>query len=95
MLNSEYIYLNVLHLLNIHLLNIHCVLGDQGYAMADYLVTPLQEPATVQERRFNAAHKKTRKKVGCCIGLLKGERFLWSQAALTCVYNSIALYFLQ
>ena len=42
--------------------------------MADYLVTPLAEPVTEQERRFNQAHIKTRGTVERCIGLLKGEK---------------------
>lgn len=50
------------------------LLGDSIYFVAEYLIPPLDNPRTVQEKRFNNAHKKTRRLVECCIGLLK-QRF--------------------
>ena len=31
-------------------------LGDKGYALNEYLITPLAHPNTDQERNFNSAH---------------------------------------
>lgn len=50
------------------------LLGDSGYWNDDFLITPLLNPQTEQEQRFNNAHKKTRNLVECTIGILK-QRF--------------------
>ena len=40
---------------------INCwLLGDSAYPLKPYLLTPLQTPSTLAERRYNVAHKKTR-----------------------------------
>ena len=36
------------------------LLGDSGYALKPYLMTPYHEPTTAQERAFNRSLKKTR-----------------------------------
>lgn len=51
------------------------LLGDSGYPNLPFLLTPIGNPNTPNERRYNRAHKKTRVKVECAIGILKG-RFL-------------------
>ncbi|PAA86975.1 hypothetical protein BOX15_Mlig023435g1, partial [Macrostomum lignano] len=45
--------------------------ADSGYWNDDYLITPLLNPQSDQERRFNEAHKATRSIVECTIGILK------------------------
>ncbi|XP_064462018.1 putative nuclease HARBI1 [Ornithodoros turicata] len=52
---------------------IHGVLGDNGYATTEYLLTPLLRPRAEREERFNAAHRKTRQLIERVIGQLKNE----------------------
>lgn len=51
------------------------LLGDSGYPLLPYLLTPFDNPTSSGERSYNSSHKKTRVKVECAIGVLKG-RFL-------------------
>ena len=48
-------------------------IGDRGYPLRRYLITPVRRPATRAEAQFNESHKKTR----CCIertfGVLKSR----------------------
>ena len=57
------------------------VLGDSGYALANFLMTPFDNPITRQQRRFNVTHKSTRCSVERCIGQLK-RRFNCLQSGL-------------
>ena len=50
------------------------LLGDSGYANSDFLVTPILNPRTQQEGRYNKAHRKTRRLIECAFGVLK-QRF--------------------
>jgi hypothetical protein len=51
------------------------VLGDSAYPMRDWLMTPLhRNPNNEDERRYNIAHKRTRKLVEDSYGILK-EKF--------------------
>lgn len=50
------------------------LLGDNGYACKPYLMTPLLNPVTASEKRYNAAHIATRSGVEQCFGVMK-QRF--------------------
>ena len=47
------------------------LLGDSGYALSSYLLTPHDNPGTRQERRFNSSQKCARSSVERSFGLLK------------------------
>jgi len=50
------------------------LLGDSAYANTNYMVTPIRNPQTRAEQRYNKAHKRTRRIVECAFGVLK-QRF--------------------
>ena len=45
------------------------LLGDSGYPLKQYLITPVRAPQGPAERRFNDAHIRTRVKVNPIIKL--------------------------
>ena len=47
------------------------LLGDSGYACRAYLMTPLLNPRSEAERRYNTAHRRTRCVIERCFGVLK------------------------
>ena len=57
------------------------VLGDSGYALTNFLMTPYANPINRQQQRFNVTHKTTRCSVERTIGLLK-RRFNCLQSGL-------------
>ena len=72
------------------------VLGDSGYALTNFLMTPYENPSTPQQRRFNVAHKTTRCSVERAIGELK-RRFSCLKSGLrvqpekACIYISACM----
>ncbi|KAJ8335832.1 hypothetical protein SKAU_G00391740 [Synaphobranchus kaupii] len=49
------------------------VIGDRGYPLKTWLLTPFADPRTAEELRYNLAHGRTRSVVERTIGLLKGR----------------------
>ena len=47
------------------------LLGDSGYGLSDWLLTPYANPNGDPQERYNAAHKKARCLVERCIGIWK------------------------
>ena len=47
------------------------ILGDSGYPLTRYLMTPYQDPVSGEEHRYNKAHKCVRSSVERAIGQLK------------------------
>lgn len=75
------------------------ILGDSGYAQNAFLFTPLLNPATPQEERYNVAHKKTRNSVERLFGNWKRRfaclRRKLANSPLTCTYIVTACAVLQ
>lgn len=50
------------------------ITGDSAYGLSDWLIPPFRRnPDSPIERRFNVAHKKTRRIVECSFGMLKNR----------------------
>lgn len=47
------------------------LLGDSGYPLQPWLMTPVPNPRTDAEQNYNLIHSQTRNKVERCIGVLK------------------------
>ncbi|XP_065354731.1 putative nuclease HARBI1 [Calliphora vicina] len=49
------------------------ILGDAGYKLKPYLMTPFRKPNNPHERRYNKKHTSTRNVVERCFGVLKNR----------------------
>lgn len=49
------------------------LLGDSGYGIQPWLMTPILNPNTEEQRGYNERHRRTRHIVERCIGLLKSR----------------------
>ena len=49
------------------------IIGDSGYALRRYLMTPFINPTTDAEERFNSALTTMRAKIECTFGILKNR----------------------
>lgn len=49
------------------------LLGDSGYALSRYLLTPIRYPTTQEEERYNRRHKHGREVVERTFGILKSR----------------------
>ncbi|CAC5382729.1 HARBI1 [Mytilus coruscus] len=72
-------------------LNAGRLLGDSGYPLKVWLITPLANPSNPQEQRFNNSHCKTRNRVERAFGVLK-QRFRYKM--VTSVYIKQEEHFL-
>lgn len=50
------------------------LLGDSGYPLKPFLMTPFLNPSNNAENKYNKAHSGTRMVIECCFGILK-KRF--------------------
>lgn len=71
------------HLSNTYRNSNEWLLGDSGYPLEPWLLTPFAQPNSIECQMFNSAHSKARSTVERAIGLLKGRwRCLCKQRTL-------------
>jgi len=71
------------------------LLGDSGYPLRPYRLTPVQHPATIAEERFNQAHGRTHSIVERAIGLWKQHFRCISKSCSVVVITAILTHSLM
>lgn len=67
------------------------LLGDGGYGCRPYLLTPIINPQGDREKRYNAAHIKTRARIEQCFGLMKSRFRVLRSPLRTRLDNTMAI----
>ena len=67
------------------------LLGDAGYACSHYIMTPLRNPTTNQERRYNSAHARTRSVVERLFGIWKRRFHVLQDPMRTRLDNTLVI----
>ena len=49
------------------------LLGDSGYGLKKWLMTPFSNPSTLPEKKYNSSQKRTRCLIECAFGVLKSR----------------------
>lgn len=57
---------------NHYLIKLHAILGDSGYPLEPWLLTPYRSSNDVQKHSFNEVHAKARNLIERTIGVYKG-----------------------
>ena len=76
------------------------LLGDSGYALKTYLMTPFQEPSNHEQKRYNKIHSQTRMFIEKAFGVLKlrfpilkhGLRLLEAQDNCNLILSAFVLH---
>ena len=68
-------------------LNDYILLGDSGYALSPFLLTPINNPQTAAEARYNKHHTKPRVKIEQTFGQLKKRFYCLSKTLLIPVHR--------
>lgn len=64
------------------------LIGDSGYGLTNYLITPLAAPATPPENLFNESHIRTRNCIERCFGVWKRRFPILSYGMRVCLERS-------
>lgn len=61
--------------------------GDSGYPLEPWLLTPFGTPATAIEQKYNSLHSRTRNVVERCFGLMKSRFRCLDRSGGTLLYS--------